>query len=373
MQAYIGTIRQSRRTIPRHRTAVVFFYGIAACLLALACPFSAAADDAAASPPPQRILVAGRAALMPADAILLFPEARQHLAASPRVNQGLGDLYEMLMPGQVQTHVSSGQSSVEEIARRQPDLVLLKTGQSDSMLAQLSRLRIPYFLLSLETPEEWLAEIPALGLRVGEEARGEELRQQFARRMDVVAAGLSELSETNRPKVLLLNFSSYDGITVFSISPDHWIQTQLVEMAGGVPVWKGAGLSKDGWNRVSFEQIAAWNPDYIYLVSFKEPVDRFMKDLLADSRWQQMPAIKNGRVKTLPGDLVSYAQPVSRWILCLMWLAADLHPEAFPDMDMEREVLRFYEEFMGITDPAVSDAILDAYRRATACNVLPAP
>ena len=41
----------------------------------------------------------------------------------------------------------------------------------------------------------------------------------------------------------------------------------MVELAGGVPVWTAA-VQGGGWAVVNLEQIAAWNPDQIYVINY---------------------------------------------------------------------------------------------------------
>lgn len=318
--------------------------------------------------PPQRILVTGKSALIPADALFLFPEARQHIRHLARVNQGLGNFYTLRMPELAQETVDWMQNGgTEELVAMHPDLVVTKTAATESVIRKLRPLGIPCFAMSLETPDEWMNELPQLGHLLGEDARAEELLGHFHKRLDAVAQGVhAALAKGQpRPRVLLLQISAADGLHSFSVSPDRWLQTWMVEAAGGDPVWKGTGLTSSGWSKVSFEQIAAWNPDHIYFVSFKAPLGPLLEAVRADRRWQQLTAIQAGRFRAMPADLVSYAQPVSRWILGLQWLAADLHPDAFPDFRMEEALPVFYRDFYGLTDASILARLQEAYRTAT--------
>lgn len=313
---------------------------------------------------PQRILVAGKSAIIPSDALFLFPEARTHLLRLARVNQGLGNFYALLAPDLAASSAADAlqNGGTEELAALRPDLVLAKTAATAAVLDPLRRLGIPGFALSLETPDEWLRELPELGRLLGEEARAAELVSLFRARLDAVQTAVSFVPTSARPRVLLLQASSADGILSFSVSPDDWLQTWMVETAGGIPVWKGTGLTSSGWSKVSFEQIAAWNPDAIYFVSYKTPLPPLLEAVKSDRRWQLLPAARNNRLRAMPADLVSWAQPVSRWILCLQWLAADLHPSAFPSFDPETALAAFYRDFYAVSPGPVLDALLSAYR-----------
>lgn len=368
---YIGRILSPAppRVKPRARPAFVL---LVLCVLlshvpAPAVPLSATdADGTPVTLPatPTRILVAGKSAIVPSDAFFLFPRARTHLLRLARVDQGLGNFYALLAPDLAASAAADAlrNGGTEELAALRPDLVLAKTAAAASVLDPLRRLGIPGFALSLETPDEWLRELPELGRLLGEEARAAELVSLFRARLDAVQTAVSAVPAAARPRVLLLQASAADGILSFSVSPDDWIQTWLVEAAGGIPVWKGTGLTSTGWSKVSFEQIAAWNPDVVYFVSYKAPVVPLLDAVKADRRWQLLSAARNNRLRAMPSDLVSWAQPVSRWILCLRWLAADLHPSAFPDFDPETALADFYRDFYAVPPGPVLDTLLSAYR-----------
>ena len=52
------------------------------------------------------------------------------------------------------------------------------------------------------------------------------------------------------------------------------------------------GDADPGWQQIGFEQIAAWNPDVILLVSYHTPVDEVKASLLSDPKWRELEAVK---------------------------------------------------------------------------------
>ena len=50
----------------------------------------------------------------------------------------------------------------------------------------------------------------------------------------------------NKPTVLILQAESEDQKYIFRVPPANWLQTDMVERAGGIPVWKDANLA-GGW------------------------------------------------------------------------------------------------------------------------------
>ena len=373
---YIGRILSPTRPRVKPRALLPLVPFFLSLLLVLLSPAPASSETTATDAngdlvslpsPPRRILVTGKSALIPSDALFLFPSARTNLLRLARVNQGLGNFYALLLPslaGDASIPDTLQNGGTEALAALRPDLVVAKTAATESVIRKLRPLGIPCFAMSLETPEEWLRELPQLGRLLGEDARADELLRLFRDRLDAVETSVRAAlaSGAPRPRVLLLQASAADGTTAFSVSPDDWLQTWLVEAAGATPVWKGTGLTASGWSKVSFEQIAAWDPDAIYFVSFKSPVAPLLAAVKADSRWRLLSAARTGRLRAMPADLVAWAQPVSRWILCLQWLAADLHPSTFPSFDPETALSSFYRDFYAVPPGPVLDALLSAYR-----------
>jgi len=129
-------------------------------------------------------------------------------------------------------------------------------------------------------------------------------------------------------------------------------------MAGGEPVWRDANVG-GGWTTVSFEQIAAWNPDKIFLVSYRSNPGEIRDGLLSQDRWQALSAVQAGELHVFPVDYYSWDQPDTRWALGLQWLATKMHPERFADIDMEQIVYRFFELGYGMTAGEVDSIVLE--------------
>ncbi len=318
--------------------------------------------------PPQRVIIVGKSAIVATDAFLLFPEAVKAVVELPKTDQGTGDLYSLLLPQLAEGARTPEIPSIEEVIARAPDLVLMKDFTYAGLGDKLTAMGVPVFTVSLEMPEDWRTELIQLGKLVGDTGRAEEVIGLYTERQDKIEQAISAIPESDRPKVLMMRVSSTDGPLTYTVAPDSWMQTRFVEDAGGVPIWLGSGFKNKGFAKISFEQIAAWNPDCIYIYSYKDPVENFLAELKNDKRWSDIPAMKAGRVKAIPGDFSNYAQPISRWILCLQWMAADLYPQSFPGFDMEQEILSFYEDFHGLTDSQAQQTIIDLYRASVQAN-----
>ncbi len=307
--------------------------------------------------PPQRIVTAGRGVPLLNDALYLFPQARQRVAALGRSNQDVAAFLGLMDPALEQKLLLEREAGVEQIAPLHPDVVVLKSNAPAALGTSLEQLGIPVVYLDLETPEQYLRDIATLGQLFGDEARAGELQAYYRAQMERVARATAGLVE--KPRVLVLQHSAAAG-TAWSVPPESWLQTVLVEMAGGTAVWKGA-FPGGGWATVNMEQIAAWDADCILVVQYDGDAEVTVAGLSGDPQWQALRAVRAGRIYAWPRDHVSWDQPDPRWILGLLWTAGRLHPERLA-VDMTAEVVRFYGQLYGMDEVTVRSHILPHLR-----------
>ncbi|NQT57799.1 MAG: ABC transporter substrate-binding protein [Bacteroidetes bacterium] len=312
---------------------------------------------------PGSIIIAGKATMIAADALTLFQDYRSQISAIGLTNQGLGDFYALLLPDLPLTERLPHTVSAEEIAGLKPDLVIIKDRNYSSLGETLDNLGYPVFSVYLENVDDYLHEIQELGKLLNQKSRADEIRLAYSTRLTLIRESLSSLKEMQRENVLLLYTTITDGITSFQVPPESWIQTYMVEEAGANPVWIGAAGSNN-WQKISFEQISQWNPDRIYIISYKTPTNLFMEEIKSSPLWQDLTAYQNNQIKSFPADFHNWAQPDTRWILGLQWLSRDLHPEIFSKVDIEKEIVSFYDDFYGISETSFMYTILDRYRKS---------
>jgi iron complex transport system substrate-binding protein len=96
-----------------------------------------------------------------------------------------------------------------------------------------------------------------------------------------------------------------------------------------------------GLSEMSMEKVLGWNPDILIIDSGKP------EDLYTNSRWKNVKAIQNRQVFKQPVGIFIWDRPTAEAaILYPLWLAKSAYPESFKDIDMVREVKRFYSEIM---------------------------
>ncbi|MEW6180614.1 MAG: ABC transporter substrate-binding protein [Chloroflexota bacterium] len=301
---------------------------------------------------PQRVVVAGRGVALLADAVYLFPESLERVVAVSRTAQSPdGDflvLVDERLPEKIAFETNVG---AEQVVTARPDVVILKPYMQETLGNSLEALGIPLVYLSMETPDEFRRDLQTLGILFGNPQRAEEVWKFYQRHLDEVNQALTGLSAGQKPRVLLLYYSDRDGQVAFNVAPKNWLQTIMTELAGGVPVWTDIELAS-GWTKVNLEQVASWDADRIFIISYTANPEQVVENLKQDAQWQALRAVQEGHLYPFPKDFYSWDQPDTRWILGLRYLAAQLHPQAFADLDLIGEAQQFFEELYGL-DAAV--------------------
>lgn len=296
---------------------------------------------------PERIAIVGKAFFMTVDVAYLFPQAGPRLIAVGQTTQAGKSFMPLLDPDYGQKASFENTVGAEQIAPLKPDLVILKSSTAEKLGKPLEQLGIPVVYVDLETPEQYTRDITLLGQIFGTPDRAKQILAYYQGNVDKVKQLTSGLSDAQKPSVVMLQYSEKGGEVAFSVPPASWIQTTMVELAGGKPIWTEAS-DKGGWKVVNLEQIAAWNPDQIYIIAYSGNAKDVVEKLKADSKWQALKTVKNNQIFGFAGDFYSWDQPDTRWGLGLLWLATKMHPDQTKDIDIMKEVERFYTDLYGL-------------------------
>ncbi len=305
---------------------------------------------------PTRIVIAGKAGFMIADAAFLFPEASERIIAYVAGAQTPNDFISIIFPQASGMDKLENEAGPEQIAPLNPDLVMMKSYLKDSVGAQFEQIGINVVYLDLETPDAITNDIRTLGQVFGNSERAEQLIDLMDQSVKKVTDITSTLADDQKPSVLTLRYSEKGGEIAYSVPPQSWLQTSVVEMAGGIPVWKD--IPTDGWTVVTFEQISAWNPNVILLLDYKGNAVETVYNLKQDAKWSLLDAVKNGKIYAFPLDFQSWDQPDTRWALGMTWVATKLHPDLFSDVKMYDEIQNFYSSFYSLSNNVINEKIL---------------
>jgi iron complex transport system substrate-binding protein len=291
---------------------------------------------------PERMVTAGRAMLMTINALWAFPGAPDRIVGVGDIQQGRGVFLADMDPTWERLTILDRSAGAEQIASLNPDVVVLKSVVRESIGEPLERLGIPVVYVELESPEQYQRDLQVLGDLVNDVTRGEELARMYRHMQEEVTAAASPGAPT--PRTLMIYYRVSGGDVSFNVPPAGWMQTDMVRLAGGEPVWLDANPGR-GWATISFEQIAAWDPEVILFVEYGGRGTEIRDQLIQEPRWQELQAVQNNRFLVMPTDYYSWDQPDVRWILGLTWSAWAIGRQ---DINMEAKTREFYRILYGM-------------------------
>jgi iron complex transport system substrate-binding protein len=306
---------------------------------------------------PDRVAIAGKATIMVQDAIYLFEDAEDKIIALENRNQSAFSFLPLIDPELNNKVIFEMNAGPEQIAAAKPELVIMKNFMAEQLGEPLQQLSIPVVYLNLETPEAFYQDVTTLGQVFGKPDRAEEIIAFYQDRVSIVEGLVGDLPAAGKPQVLVLQYSDKGGEVAFQVPPVSWLQTNLVDIAGGIPVWKDLEFS-GGWSVVNLEQIAAWNPDQIYLIEYGGEASQIKAELMENPVWSNLRAVKDDQLYAFGYDFYSWDQPDTRWILGLQWLAIKIHPELSEEIDILEEVEAFYSVLYNLDSETISTDVV---------------
>ncbi len=210
--------------------------------------------------------------------------------------------------------------NLERIVELRPDLVLTSAeANTRETLQQLGRLRLPVFAVKPESLEEIFTSIRLLGAVLRTETAAASTVRAIRERL---AAVRQRVSGRPRPRVLYLIWMD----PPIAAGPATFIH-DLVEQAGGLNVVQEASAR---YLTMGWEEILARRPEVI-LVARHQGGEGVEPDAGGNravwSAWQSIPAVKAGRVVSLPADTI--LRPGPRVAEGVERLARAIHPEIF--------------------------------------------
>lgn len=282
------------------------------------------------------------------DVLLLFPRAREGVVgidAGAR-NTPLNHIIAPSLSNATVVSTSKRDVNVETILSLKPDVVFAKDYQ-ENLLKPLEEAGIPVVYLSLEKPDVFLNDIELLGKIFGEENTASKIITYYQEKISYLRTHAEKMSD--KPRVLVVYYSVKGGIAYKAPGKD-WLQNYLVKLTGAHSL--SDEISGSGWKTLSIEQLIDWNPDIIFVVTYRltnpSSIDAALK-MLNDTRLSGVNAIKYGRVYPIPNDGLSWDMPIPRWILCALWMAKYVSPQTYSDMNLTKETIDFYEKIYDLS------------------------
>ena len=222
---------------------------------------------------------------------------------------------------------------LEGCAALELDLVILPI-KLQNAVPTLEELGLTVLLVNPETQELLDEAVELVSTATGSTAQAQALADFSATQQ----AWLEEtLADAEAPSVYLAGNSS-----MLSTAGSAMYQNDMIAAAGGANV--AAEITDTYWVDVDYEQLLAWNPDYIILAS---DASYTCEDVLADPNLADCTAVVNGNVYQMPNRAEAWDSPVPSGILGSVWLAGVLHADLCDQATTDSIIEEYYETFFG--------------------------
>ncbi|NUT37417.1 MAG: ABC transporter substrate-binding protein [Hamadaea sp.] len=196
------------------------------------------------------------------------------------------------------TDLSAFKPNAEAIAAKNPDLVVL-TNDSDKIVAQLTALKIPAFLVPAATTlEDTYKELADLGKLTGHAAEADKVVADVKTQLDAVVKSVK-----TRTKPLTY---------FYELSPDLYSATSKT-FIGSIFTLFGLQNVADaadadgkafGYPQLSAEALVKANPDLIFLADSK-CCQQSADTVKARAGWSGVTAVSKGQIVALDDDIAS--------------------------------------------------------------------
>ncbi|MEW6189241.1 MAG: cobalamin-binding protein [Actinomycetota bacterium] len=205
--------------------------------------------------------------------------------------------------------------NIEKVVSLKPDLVLATGGVQEPIVKELERLKITVFALDPKNLGDIISGIREVGRLTGKTEAAERIVKKMQSVMEDVKEKVAEL-KGKRPKV----FYEVWNEPLMTAGPGTFMN-DLIRLAGGENI---AADAKTQYPQYSLEMLIERDPDVI--IASKGSMGDPGK-IEEREGWENISAVKNGRVHVIDENLV--VRPGPRIVQGLKEVAKAIHPELF--------------------------------------------
>ena len=249
--------------------------------------------------------------------------------------------------------------SVERTLSLRPDLLIVHEWGFRSMaplMEQIEAAGVPILVIdyNAQDPARHVASTLAMGAVLGRMDRAQALAELYMDRTRDIALRV----EGKPPKRVYIEVGSA-GAGIFGNTYHNVMWGRMIEAAGGINIARDR--IPTGWAPMAAEAVLAAAPEYVFILGsswtnqpnavragYEVDADTTRRTLApyADrAGWQALPAIRNGELHMLETGL---ARSLPDWT-ATQYIAKQLHPDAFADVDPIDSLKRYHETFLPIT------------------------
>jgi iron complex transport system substrate-binding protein len=213
--------------------------------------------------------------------------------------------------------------NLEKIVSLQPDLVIgTNVPFHNALKDALQKAGIPLYINSISSYEDVLKTITFYGELTNTKDRAIEKRRKIETEY---AAVINQVKGKKIPKSLIV-FGSPDS---YSMATKKSFSGDLVNRLGGGNIADLNNNFGDSYVPLSMEYITQKDPEVIFIITMgnsQKVMENFKTNMKENPIWNDVSAVKNGRIYQLPADLFT-VNPGTQVAKAMLLLAEYLYPE----------------------------------------------
>lgn len=252
--------------------------------------------------------------------------------------------------------------NLEALLTVKPDVVFVTNYFPQEQIDKMNQIGLPVIAISLRKDNTEATKLnPALnnedeayseglkeGIRIiadvfGKQKQGKELINIAFENRALLSKRLEKVENSQKVKTYIANpnLETYGSGKYTSLMLQH---------AGAYNV---AASSLKGFQKVSMETVLGWNPDVIFV---QNRYPKVVDEINTSIDWQPISGVKNKRVFLMPEYAKAWGYPMPEAIaLGELWVAKQLYPQLFADVDLDKKVQQYYQKFYRTYYQSVND------------------
>jgi len=223
--------------------------------------------------------------------------------------------------------VSGKTINLEQIIALEPDVVLIGGYGRLSWIDPLKAANLTVVVTHFEEIGNFTRDLKILAQVVGKENEANTVAAYIQGVLDKVESRVGNIPTDEQ---VTAYFCSHDAFHVYggtTFEHAQIVTANGIDVAESITTWLP---------EISPEQLLLWNPDVIFTLSGTST-----EDILNDTRIQDVSAVKNGKVYSMPEGGWDFGS--LRAIFAIEWMASKLYPDKFSDINMTQETNSFYQ------------------------------
>lgn len=250
--------------------------------------------------------------------------------------------------------------NIEELLMVKPDVIVNVGDVSEAYISDSEEIEkqtgIPVLMVdgSIDKTKE---AYTFLGEILDKKDRAKELSDYFSQTIVGVKEVVESIPEEERIRVYYA-----EGPKGLETELRGTINSEIIEIAGGINVAGDNWKSESRRVQVSLEQIILENPDIIIISTDGDNNHQVYEEIRKDATWGVIKATKEGKVYEIPGipyDWINRPPSVNR-IIGIKWLANLLYPDKY-QIDIKQEIKEFFKIYYSyeITDEEIEEVLIN--------------